>query len=471
MVSVAEAIERLCQCAGDLPLEPGRPNGDPSAVCCFVDMATIIIEAALPTPAIEGDGDIERELADARAQLWRALIQLPSETLSAQYVSAAPTGSTHGVCLGELGALAALRMVWLLARHQPALATHTVTAIQWTGDTSRPVLASSMGEIADALQTTRTAFIEQPYSDELVGLVELLEMAAARLLFESGTRGLFDLDDTLCRPVPRADGEWIATPAFLQMVWPTLLGFQRFLGEARCLMPKNIDQPLRHPEAAARLRQWLRCRADEVVYSDASPTLKRLLMRCHLRPGDRELYRLQHPMTTASDLAIVAASMGNTRMADINGRMHLSPSACIRRDLYEAVETTELGLCIYDLLDMLTRGSPGCEWALHYARIDVDMAVDAVEHVQRCSDVCPFVVRLFNGWQLVYAGAVHWFNSSIDAIVAWLRVLAADGAASALPTVRAAAASSFYRELMADVFESGPRRAPPAATGALAFSI
>lgn len=460
MLSVADAVDGLVECTADLPLEPGRPNTDPSAVRRFIDMAAVLITAPLPTPAIEGDA----ELSVAREQLWRALVLVPSDTLSAQNMHSGHSGPNHAVCLGELGVLSVLRLSWLLARHQPAFAEHRVRAIRWTGDTERPVLASSMGELVDALQTTRTAFIEHHYSAELVGLVELLEMTAARLLFETGTRGLFDMGSTLCRPAPRSDGEWMATPAFLQMVWPTLLGFQRCLLEARCLMPTNVDDPPRDAAASARMRQWLLCRADEISYSDAAPTLKRLLVRCFLRPGDRELYRLQNPVITASDTAIVAASVGTTRMADINRRVHLSPSACIRAQLATgAAESVELGLCIYDLLDMLTRGMPGCEWAQHYARIDIEMHNEDIDELQRCSDVCPFVVRLFNGWQAVHDGAVHWFNSSVDAIVFWLRVLVTDGPASPSPMFRAAAVAPFYRE-MADYVLEGVR--PAAATAA-----
>ena len=432
------ALEELCACLPELPADPVRAGIDPWLVVRTVDAATVIIELT------ESDVD----WGTAREQLWRALVISNASALSAQYYA---RDCEHPMCVGELAVLALLRIVWL--------ARDAVDAPN-----------RSMCELIDALQLTRTAFIERTFSDELVGHVELLEHNAARMLFETGTRGTFDLDGGLCRPAPRGVDEWMATPAFLQMVWPTLLGFQRSLLEARCLLPNNDDDPPRDPAAAARLRQWLLRRSEQTVYRDAAPSLKRLLIRLHMRPGDRELYRLQHPMVTASDAGIVAASLGDTRMASINTRMYLSPSSCIRDQLMAPPpETVELGLCVHDFLDMLTQGSPGCEWSRNYGRIDVEMDAD---EVQRLSSAHPFVVRLFNAWQLVYDNHVYWYNSIIDALVAWLRVLMAIGPNSLSPTFRAAAAAPLFCELV-DFVVAGrePARAPEAVGGVPSFIV
>lgn len=423
----------VCEQLAALPLDPGRAGADPWPVVQLVNSAGALVQldAADATPD---------ELRTAREQLWRALIVAPSDMLSAQNFVA---DCEHPVCVGELVVLATLRMTALL-RPAANVDACCVTELPWTADRTRPVLASSMGEIIDALQTTRTAFVERQYSDALVELVELLEFACARLLFETGTRGIFDLDDAYCRPAPGGADEWIATPAFLQLVWPTLLGFQRALLEARCLLGANDDTPARDADAAARLRRWLVRRSEQTVYRDPAPSLKRLVVRLHMRPGDRELYRLQHPTVTTSDAGIVAASVGDTRMSDINRRVHLTPSACIREHVDRTPETLEFGICAHDFIDMLTRGSPGCEWAQHYGRFAVEMNVD---EVQRMSSMHPFLVHMFNGWQLAYAGCVRWYNSFVDAFVAWLRILDTDGAASASTVFAAAARGDIYAEL------------------------
>jgi hypothetical protein len=434
------ALEELCACLPELPADPVRAGIDPWLVARAVDAATTIIEAT--------ESDVDP--GTAREQLWRALVISNAAGLSAQYYA---RDCEHAMCVGELAVLALLRTVWLARDTLAVLAPNR-----------------SMSELIDALQLMRTAFIERPFGDELVGQVELLEHGAARMLFETGTRGTFDLDDKLCRPTPRGVDEWMAAPAFLQMVWPTLLGFQRCLLEARCLLAVNEDAPERDPAAAARLRQWLLRRSEQTVYRDAAPSLKRLLIRLHMRPGDRELYRLQHPMVTASDAGIVADSLGDTRMSTINTRMYLSPSSCIRDQLMTpGPETAELGLCVHDFLDMLTQGSAGCEWARNYGRIDVEMNAD---EVQRLSCTHPFVVRLFNAWQLVYDGHVYWYNSIIDSIVAWLRVLAAVGHHSLSPTFRAAAAAPLFAELVEFVVDGRePARPADVLGGAPSFIV
>lgn len=424
----------VCEQLAALPSDPSRAGTDPWPVVQLVNSAGALVQ----TTAVDATID---ELRAAREQLWRALSVASSDMLSAQNFIA---DSDHPVCVGELVVLATLRMTELL-RPSANVDACCVTEIPWTADLTRPVLASSMGEIIDALQTTRTAFVERPYSDALVELVELLEFACARMLFSTGTRGIFDLDDNYCRPAAGATAdEWMVTPAFLQLVWPTLLGFQRCLLEARCLLGTNDDAPVRDEEAAARMRRWLVRRSEQTVYRDPAPSLKRLVVRLHMRPGDRELYRLQHPTVTTSDAGIVAASVGDTRMSDINRRVHLTPSACIREHVNRTPETLELGICAHDFIDMLTRGSPGCEWAQHYARFSLEM--DANE-VQRMSSMHPFLVYMFNGWQLAYAGCVRWYNSFVDAFVAWLRILDTDGAASQSTVFAAAARADIYNEL------------------------
>lgn len=424
----------LCEQLRTMPADPGRSGVDPWPVMQLTTAAGAIIQA-------DDNAASADELRAAREQLWRALVVAPSDMLSAQNFLA---DSEYPVSIGELATLAVLRVTALL-RPAANVDECCVTELPWTADRTRPVLASSMGEIIDALQTTRTAFVERTYSDALVELVELLEFACARMLFETGTRGIFDLDDDYCRPVPGTVDEWIAKPAFLQLVWPTLLGFQRCLIEARCLLGENVDDPPRDPDAAARLRRWLVRRSEQTVYRDPAPSLKRLMVRLHMRPGDRELYRLQHPTVTTSDAGIVASSVGDARMADINRRVHLTPSGCIREQVDRVPETLEFGLCAHDFIDMLTRGSPGCEWARHYGRVAVEMDVD---EVQRMSNMQPFVVYLFNGWQLAYAGRVLWYNSFVDAFVAWLRVLDAAEPSAVSPVFAAAARSEIYAEMV-----------------------
>jgi len=224
---------------------------------------------------------------------------------------------------------------------------------------------------------------------------------------------------------------------------------------------------MRNEAASARLRTWLVRRAEETAYADASPSLKRIVP-LFTRPGDRELFRLEHPTVTTSDTGIVNASVGDVRMADFNRRMYRSPSVSIREQT-GTNENIDFGLCVHDFLDMITRASPGCEWARYFGRIDNDMNAD---EVQRMSVEYPFVIYMFNGWQLAYRGCVYWYNSIVDAFTRWLHILAVDGRDSPAVPFAAAFRASIYAELMRFVVHAQePVVAAGVVRGAPAFIV
>jgi hypothetical protein len=415
---LAEAAARACAALYDMPADPGTAHQDPWPMTRFIAAVGELIDAG---------PDDDGSAPDARSALWTALAQVASNTLSAQNV---PADSDRPVCVGELGALAALRMTWLRLVPLPPLA---------------------MSALVRRLQVLRTAFMEEAYTPALLDTVEELECAVARMLYESGTRTLFDLDPPLCRRV-RADDdtEWTAGAEFVRLAWPPLVGFHRRLLHTRCLLPENDDAPVVDEAACARLRLWLLRRAEQTVYRDPSPSLLRLLVRAHMRPGDRELYRLQHPAVTTSDAGIVAASLGDTRMSDINRRAGLSPSACIRAQLPAAppTESLELGLCIHDFLGMVTQGIPGGAWAEYYSQTELELDAD---RMQRLTIDYPMVVQVFNHWQLADNGVLSWYNCAVAAIAEWLRCLDMRGEHSLSPEWRAAYHAPLYRSLIAYV--------------------
>lgn len=455
MLAHVEAfVERL----PDVPIDPSRIGVDPDAIIVTANAAVAIIMAP-------PDEEIASDLVLGHDQMWRAIAVAPSDMLSAQSYH---TGSTHPICLGEIFVLAAMRLAHNLLQTLPAeqAMTKLITTLPWV-DATRPILSLTMRELLGVLQTTRTAFVEHTYSDALADLVDLLEYACARMLFETGLEGTFNLNETYCRPLHGSIGEKLATATFLRVAWATMTGFRRRLLESRCLLGENDDTPMRNEAASARLRTWLVRRAEQTAYADASPSLRRIVP-LFMRPGDRELFRLEHPTVTTSDAGIVNASIGDVRMADFNRRMYRSPSTCIREQT-GANENIDFGLCVHDFLDMITRASPGCEWARFFGRFDADMNVT---EVQRLSIEYPFVVYVFNGWQLAYRGCVYWYNSIVDAIVRWLHILAVDGPECPAVPFAAASRASVYAELLRFVVHGQePIVASEAMRGAPAFLV
>jgi hypothetical protein len=307
-----------------------------------------------------------------------------------------------------------------------------------------PVLQYGPAQVVDALMLLRNAVATCAYHDEVLAMVELLEMAAARLMHRPR---LYDparvldagaalvSDTVLSDHVREADSDQVSeyvTPAFVSIVWPSVAGLHRRIDAARSFGSENVDAP---PPIDARwlavARAHLLAMAAGNAYSDAAPSLRECYMLMHARPGDKELYMLTKPGSSMSDAGIVASTLGDARVKAINAGMSLTPITGVRTWLESAAaaasapEPGSFGLCMHDLLAMTTGHVPGGQWGDHYSRRARDLAVvgghaEALE----MSMWRPMLVQLFNHWQLLYARRVFWYNSALHAYAAWCRLKA-----------------------------------------------
>jgi hypothetical protein len=454
-----------------LPHDPGARDEDPSYAREVIEAADVLLAA---------DADVEwTELSAARTRLWEALTLVAPSTLAALHyrvTSAEHTGGVENVvCFGELVFLAVLRVTWLQVHTRAPSATRVAdlralppSIVSSALYLDRAVEEFSLSELMATLQTMRTAFVEIAYTDDLLVLVELVEITAARMIFETASSDVFDLEPPLVRHcgAEPIDDEFCITTETIRMIWPSLIGFHRRIIETRCFLEENVDAPPCDPARVRRLREWFHERAAGDACREPSHTLRRVFVSMHLGPGDRELHRLQYPQVTTSDAGIVSRTLGDARMSDVNKRSGFSPAVCIRDQLVldaptNVPESLELGVCMYDVMESWTQGTPGCPWALHYARVEVLMDPD---EVQRISVDYPLVVQLFNAWQLVFQRRVYWHNNAAAAIVHWLELLDESrrgGWRSESPAYRAAVASPVYGDLVRRVlFPPPPPRAP-----------
>ena len=447
-----QATELFCAALEEVPRDPSDLHNDPSPLVLLVEAATALVD--LPPDDWNHN---DEELRACRIRVWTALAMVDSETLSAQNY-APHAKQSPAVCLGELCFMAALRLTWLHTTQRldqgsiatlPFCARHRLSC----ADASRPIIDYSVSELIACVQAMRTGFTQLPFHSNLVELVELCEMTCARLVFETGTRDIFDLPLAPIGPCCEvASGEYATTGEFYSMMWPSFVGFHRRL-LVRRLLPTNVDNPPVDHEAMRRLCDWIQRKSKEVVYQDASPSLKRYYVRMHLRPGDREIHQMQRPGVTTSEPGVVSETLADARMAQINPRTNMSPADCIAKMLPEwsyhaQPEPMELGFCLYDFLEMVTQGSPGCSWNAYYARPELAVSAD---EVQRLTRERPMVVQLFSHWQVVYANKVYWFNSAVASITFWLFLMArvqSGDAHTESAEFHTAAQNSLYRELV-----------------------
>lgn len=445
-------VAAFCDALARIPREINDAYRDPVMVQTLVKSARDMVEMEVhQCTTLE-------ELRDWRRQAWDALAIVPSETLSAQNY-APHARKTPPVCLGTVCFLAVMRLTWLRGvafdgvdnttslDDLPFCVRHRLSC----ADPARPVADYSMSELIACVQALRTGFTQLPFHTDIVALVELCEMVCARMIFETGTSAVFDLHtDGVCFQC--ADDEYMATGEFHRMMWPSFIGFQRRL-LVRRVLPENVDDPPVDHDAMRRLCDWVDQKSREVVYNDASPSLKRFYVRMHLRPGDREIHQMQKPGVTTSEAGVVADTLADTRMAQINPRTNLSPSAGISEHLprwsyANQPEPMELGFCLYDFFEMVTQGMPGCSWNKHYARPELALEM---EEVQRATRDRPMVVQLFTHWQVVFANRIYWFNSAVASITFWLHLMAGaqDGTwTSQSGEFNAARNATIYQELV-----------------------
>jgi hypothetical protein len=412
-------------------------------------------------PPIDRHPDLA-QLCETRLELWQLVASCHTDFLCQYHYDDGDDGTGGRFCFGELlfGALCRADVEIVLSGHVDM--TVSAEQIEYCVDraliveTARglPFVRYSPAQIVDALDVLRNAFYQCHYDDGLQRYVELLEMAAAWTLYcerPFDATQQYDTDRVLVSDTLLSDhvvGTRYDDPVyeranatFCSAVWPTLLGAHRLIIGARDIGDANVDVHQTDMAAAelvpdadavrARVRSLLAVCASN-HYIDASVSLREHHMVAHMRPGDREVHKLAHPSTSKSDGGIVSDSLGDARMKLINAELQLSPMDGVRRHL-EALQAADagptgmrlrgrepiwFGACLHDLLDMVTQGAPGNEWAEHYSRRASDVRADPREMLF-ASQQRPLVVQLFNHWQLVYDRRVYWFDSALLSYVAW----------------------------------------------------
>ena len=408
-----------------LPLDPESEDESTTAISVVLRELGALMQE---TPA-------DMRFGDVRASLWQWVLLTPVRALCAPIPLSASAKQSTGdesnnyddaelVTFGELHFLA---VTAVLNRHYDALSERTrtrrVQEMNWIrerqlcpiADDLPPIVDYSMAEVIECVQSLRWAFVTAPYHNELVELVELLEIACARLLHTLGNTNLFDLP--MRCPVAGRPGMFCAAQQFCKMMWPCFLGMHRRLFTARTV-GRPVDSPPVDRAQRERLRLRLLAFSLEINYRDASPSLGVHLVPMHMQPGARELYQMRNTGPDVSDRTIVGDEMGDTIVADLNRRSRFAPSTCLREQLLPdlTLESPELQLCLHDVFVMCSSLYPGCDWAAHYSRFE--RVID--DDVQREQRMHPIVVHLFNHWQLMYNDRVYFFNSFVDSLWFWL---------------------------------------------------
>lgn len=458
------ALDELCDALLRLPADPENPDENTYAMSVVIDGLGGLLVGSAQEPLCAVDA---RQL---RARLWATLVRVSSTTLCAPIQLCAPEPSDTPVDprradMMSFGQLALLALTALLHRRAPSLddsvRRRRVVDMQWlcaqrlvpAQERLPPVLEYSQAELLDCVQSLRWAFVTARYHAQLVELVELVELSAARLLHTSGNANVFDLPDARCA---LGDGLYHASQEFCQALWPCLLGMHRRLLVARTL-GEPVDSPPVDRAARRRLRRRLVALAQENNFRDASPSLATHLVQAHVQPGARELYQMrQHGGADVSDKTIVGDELADTIVADLQRRARFTPAVCLSEQMpaddgaendngAEHDESLELQLCAHDVLNMATTMYAGCAWARYYARFEQTMVAD---DVQREAMLRPMLVHLFNRWQLMYERRVYFFNSFIDSLWFWLLLLRRIPDEHVLDAdYRAARRSDFFRRL------------------------
>jgi len=421
-----------------------------------VDYATLIRQCAMiGSGALEAVADADTNtVADLRERAWALFTRsnqnflcdrrhLPRGDQSGSFVF----GDILFRALTRLSALLAdrnERAQRMCAEQLPFCAAQRMCVQSARGI---PVFQYSPAQVVDALLLLRNAVTTCIYHQDTLALLELLEMAVARLMhrrrtydaarmLDAGAALVSDtvLSDHVCVEGDDAVYERV-TPAFVGIAWPSVMALHRHMDQARAFGAENVDAPPPiSDEWLGSVRTHLLAVSARNAYSDAAPSMRECFMMMHARPGDKELYMLTKPGSSTSDAGIVASTLGDARVKAVNGSMSLTPITGVRAWLEapppeagepERREPASFGLCMHDLLRMTTDHVPGGQWADHYSRRAVDVASAAGrEEAREMSMWHPMLVQLHGHWQLLYGRIVYWYNSALRAYAAWCRLKA-----------------------------------------------
>lgn len=365
-----------------------------------------------------------------RRALWRAIALTDPDTLARVHLGVLP--GKERICLGELAALAALRLALLIWDDTSAAATATASTL-WMPDADvsaqTPVAQYSTLTLMRALQVLREEFTRCTLSNELVQYCEALEARAAALLFFTWPDAVHDSLD-LCVPTDETNDQrtpmmFRANAALLEIVWCSFSGIYRRVLHGAALMSMGEAWPISDPEqrGLARLHDWFLRKAGEMMADESSMVLKRIYPRLQLRPGDIELFRLRHHGIMPDIAGVLQEVCEMGRMADIMRESELPISVVLQRVL-PAVRPGEpedplASLAMYDLLDVVTRESGSAAFGLAFAAPETKV-LDDPDSVHRLSYSVPMVLQVFNHWQFARNGTLYMLNSFLRALYAWL---------------------------------------------------
>jgi hypothetical protein len=382
------------------------------------------------------------ECAITREELWSAICAVEPEALATEHFSPSGVGK---MCVGEIGAVAALRLVLLDQARCAQVLTHTATQLYCANADVAPMTAVgryTVGQFIFALQVLRALCTTCCYSQRLVNYCFALECRAAQLLlyeWQGSVHTLLDL-----RAPSTTPGMFRPNRDMQTIVWTTFCGLNRKLirAPADVQFVEAAPQPLTPAQlrVLGAMRDWMLHKCAQLSTESCASSLAACYSTLSLQPGDRELSRFMNKDPVSSSLYVCARIKDGPEIEKINVMRGLSVKDVLEQQLpaYKLGEpdSLEAGLCLYELLDVLSR-SIGCQDADAFAsRFCAPEPVfrERMDDVLQFSLYYPMLVQVFNHWQVLYQRKVYVTNSFFKALYLFLNTCEADvlgGAAAA----------------------------------------
>jgi hypothetical protein len=368
--------------------------------------------------------------AETRAAIWRALALLEPNQIAVLHMF---SRQDERMCLGELAALGALR---LATRAAPTLrATASVLWPDGQADVAAdtPVCQYTVTQFVRALQALRDAMTRRCYSEALVSYCQELERRGGLLLFYTWPESVCDCAP-LRQPVtggaaaPQQQHQYAPSDQLRQLVWCSFTGIYRRLLQGGAYMEMRYIGAVTAEEMAALrgLHDWFTRRAAGMISDESSVVLRRLYPQTQLRPGDAEIVRFTRRgmMPNAAGVLQYASEPG--RMAAIMSQAEVPLALALRHGLptlkLGAPEPVEVGLCMAELLDVLTRECGRAAFGLSFCISEPDLRTDP-DSVREHAYSYPVVAQVFNHWQILYRDVMFVYNSFLRALYAWLHTM------------------------------------------------
>jgi hypothetical protein len=316
---------------------------------------------------------------------------------------------------------------------------------------SEPVGAYSVQQLRSTQDWLCSRINELPFDNELVAFLLQLEVRAAMLLVKVDTALVHDVEELRQSLNER---EYKASDLLLTTLTIVSAALYTRVLTAYCLPSAPVERRIRvPPDLSTRMRRWFVQQAQNHRMRLTSEWIREMYIECSLWPAERELYQLRNPRDVTSVTLTILKTQRDNAVRQQQQPQHPQQSTYASHPYMKSSRPVEYRHLIENarkpcatIIEEELRATPGTPESrllqlalVEMTALDVKrnwMGIDLFRYCTLARDLelqlesvlhddfdTPRVAQIFNHFQLLYRGQIHWFDSFIEAWCAWFMLI------------------------------------------------